>query len=123
MGFFYIIGMGFNVHSNRRIQLQRYSDEHHIDIFKFYFFACEALFLPLLVNVAWPGMCKFQSNREDIEVLDCGSTFKNRQWYAWILKVLVVIAYIFAVAYNLRLFLYVKKEQKRKRAQFLHKKH
>ena len=45
----------------------------------------------------------------------------NRQNYAWILKVLVVTAYAFAISYNIRLLLYVKKEQKRKRIKFIQK--
>ena len=76
----------------------------------------------MLVNVAWPGMCGFQSSKEGVQVVDCSSTLFDREKYAWILKVLTVIAYAFAVSYNIRLLLYVKKEQKRKRVQFIRKK-
>ena len=107
---FYLAVFLHNMHGARREKIAEYGSEIGINISKVAFMICEILYLPLLVNVAWPGMCNFWAVSDDIETVNCNVTFGSQKQYQWTTKLMVVVAYIWPLVYNLRLFLYIKKE-------------
>ena len=72
---FYLTVFLYNLHGARREKLAKYGSEIGINIFKVAFMICEILYLPLLVNVAWPGMCNFWAASDEIELVNCNVTF------------------------------------------------
>merc|ERR1719266_1097894 len=96
---FYLSGWTVNIQRRLRHRIEN-SYSKHINIFRVYWWICEALYLPLLVNVAWPATCNFRTEREAIELLDC----KSRGWVSWsLMKVMLFFSYVWAVGYNLML--------------------
>ena len=78
------------------------------------------MFVPLLVNVAWPATCNFRTNRDDVFLIDCKDKYidigraeweevaPNGKFYWYVMKVQMIISYIWAVCYNLKLTEIVK---------------
>jgi len=87
---------------------------------------CEIIYLPLLVNIAYPASCNFKTDREDVELLLCrgydrekydendyadlSKNFKLNLAY-WMMNTMLVVAFIWALTYNFRLFKYVKSDE------------
>ena len=67
---FYFSGWAVNIQRRLRHRIEN-SYSKHVNLFRVYWWICEALYLPLLVNVAWPATCNFRTEREAIELLDC----------------------------------------------------
>ena len=66
------------------------------------------MYLPFLINVAWPATCNFRTEREAIQLLDCkGPQYEYGMAYWWFMKFLLFMSYVWAVGYNLMLFKFI----------------
>ena len=74
------------------------------NIYRIYFWIMEILYVPFLFNVSWPASCKFWSERDAIEFIDC---HEEGELKYWALKGILIGSYIMAVLYNLQLFSYI----------------
>lgn len=74
------------------------------DVYRVYFWVMEIMFVPLLFNVSWPATCKFWSERDAIEFVDCE---EDGSLYYWSLKGLMIGSYLMAILYCLQLFSYI----------------
>ena len=70
-----------NMHGHRRERIKEFGSEIGVNFAKVGFMACEIVYLPLLVNIAWAGMCNFQTTRDDIELVDCNVTWGMQSKY------------------------------------------
>lgn len=101
---FYMFGMYFNIKKRLRYRLET-AYSHYINFYRLYFWICEIMFLPCLVNVAWPATCNFRTEREAIELLNCKAPqYEYGMVYWWIMKALLAMSYFWALGYNFMLF-------------------
>ena len=97
---FYFAGWYLNFQKRLRFRIEgAYSK--YVNIFRVYWWLCEAFYLPMLVSVAWPATCNFRTEREAITLLDCKAGGMVA-W--WVMKVMLGLAYFWAVGYNVMLF-------------------
>ena len=98
---FYITGWSVNIQRRLRFRIEN-SYSKYLNIFRIYWWICEIMYLPLLVNVAWPATCNFRTEREAIEelLIDCKSGGMLR-W--WLMKVMLTLSYVWALGYNVML--------------------
>lgn len=98
---FYLTGWSVNMQRRLRFRIEN-AYSKHLNIFRIYWWVCEVLYLPLLVNVAWPATCNFRTEREAIEelLIDCKSGGMLR-W--WLMKVMLTMSYVWALGYNIML--------------------
>ena len=74
------------------------------NIYRVYFWIMEIMYVPFLFNVSWPASCKFWSERDAIEFIDC---HEEGELKYWALKGILIGSYVMAVLYNLQLFSYI----------------
>ena len=63
------IGLILTCKKSLRYRLEFMSNS--CNIYRFYFWFMEIMFVPLLLNVSWPASCKFWSERDAITFIDC----------------------------------------------------
>ena len=104
---FYSIGLIMNTRKRLRYRLEN-AYVNKFNFFRWYFWLCEIMYLPFLVNVAWPATCNFRTEREAIQLLNCkGPQYEYGMVYWWIMKGLLCLSYFWAVGYNLMLFKFI----------------
>ena len=108
---FYAFGMVLNNGKKMRYRLEN-AYAAKFNFFRWYFWLCEIMYMPFLINVAWPATCNFRTEREAIQLLDCkGPQYENGMVYWWIMKGMLCMSYFWALGYNFMLykFLYQNK--------------
>ena len=68
------------------------------NVYRFYFWFMELMYVPLLLNVSWPATCKFWSERDAVTFIDCT---EDGDIYFWSLKGILIAAYLLAFLYNI----------------------
>ena len=92
-----IIGLILTCKKTLRYRLE-FMYSNSCNIYRGFFWFMELMFVPLLVNVSWPASCKFWSERDAIEFVDCT---EDGPIYYWALKGLMCAAYLMAFLYNI----------------------
>jgi len=104
---FYSFGMVLSLRKKLRYRLE-HAYASKFNFFRWYFWLCEIMYLPFLVNVAWPATCNFRTEREAIQLLDCkGPQYEYGMVYWWCMKGLLFLSYVWAFGYNLMLFKFI----------------
>lgn len=98
-----IIGLVLTCKKTLRYRLEFVYDSC-CNIYRFYFWMMEILFIPLLINVSWPASCKFWTERDAVYFIDCK---EDGDLYYWALKGIMAGSYLLALLYNLQLFSYI----------------
>ena len=98
-----IIGLFLTCKKTLRYRLE-FSYSKSCNIYRFYFWLMELMLIPLLLNVSWPASCKFWSERDAIEFVDCTEHGKA---YYWALKGGMYGSYLLSFLYNAQLFSYI----------------
>jgi hypothetical protein len=95
-------------------KLIRFVLEYNLKFFCWYkwgFWFCEIVYLPLMFNIAWLGNCKFYSQRQAITITNCNEDkiYPN----VWPNVMMVILAVMFAImlGYNMVL-LYILEKNK-----------
>lgn len=74
------------------------------NIYRLYFWLMEIMLVPFLINVSWPASCKFWSERDAVQFVNCEEHGEIRYW---IIKGIMISSYIIALLYNYQLFSYI----------------
>ena len=98
-----LIGLILTCKKTLRYRLE-FMYSNSCNIYRLYFWLMEILFVPLLINVSWPASCKFWSERDAVEFVNCEEKGQMRYW---IIKGIMCAAYLMALMYNYQLFSYI----------------
>ena len=71
--------------------------------FRTIFWLFEFMYLPLILNIAWTGNCKFYSVRDAITLTECIPESESTLWY-YIMKGICAGAFVLAIGYNIVLW-------------------
>lgn len=99
-----VIGLVLTWKRTLRYRLE-FATNSRCNVYRFYFWLMEVLYVPLLLNVSWPAACKFWSEREAIQLTDCNKE-EDPVMY-WVVKGMLCLAYLLNILYNSQLFAYI----------------
>lgn len=74
------------------------------NVYRFYFWMMEILYIPFLLNVSWPASCKFWTERDAVYFINCK---EEGSYIFWGLKGIMGGAYLLGLLYNLQLLSYI----------------
>jgi len=98
-----VIGLILTCKKSLRYRLE-FMYSNSCNVYRLYFWVMEIMFVPLLINVSWPASCKFWSERDAVEFVNCE---EDGTIYYWSIKGIMCGSYLMAILYNFQLFGYI----------------
>jgi len=105
--FLMMIGLVLTCKKTLRYRLE-FKNTGCINIYRWYFWFMEIVFVPLIINVSWPGYCKFWTERDALQFIP---SEEDGTIYYWAIKGCLAGSYILAALYNVQLFGYIYKNK------------
>ena len=105
--------LSFVLYSSKRVRYRISNDSKRVNpcnIYRIWFWIMEIMLVPCLFNISWPATCDFWTDREAIQ--DQITTCEDDGIYVYYgMKALKVLAFLFAVGYNMYLWKIINKNK------------
>ena len=94
----FLFGLGLCLTCKKTLRYRlEFMYSNSCNVYRFFFWILEILFVPLLLNVSWPASCKFWSQRDAITFLKC---YEESPIHYWVIKGVMCASYLMALLYN-----------------------